>query len=80
MGSLQYRNKRIGNNRTNTIEFIDLVLNYKPEKSKFECGVSFFNVLNNQTYTNIGSSSNAYNQSSFLIRPRNIVLHFNYRF
>lgn len=75
-----YRNKRIGNNRTNTIEFIDLVLNYKPEKSKFECGVSFFNVLNNQTYTNIGSSSNAYNQSSFLIRPRNIVLHFNYRF
>lgn len=75
-----YRNSRKGNNGVNTIEFIDLALDYKPEKSKIEWRLSILNLLNKQTYTTIGSSSNAFNQSSFLIRPRNLVLQLNYRF
>jgi hypothetical protein len=75
-----YSNSRKGNNQTNSITFFDLALDYRPEKSKIECKLSALNILNKFAYTTIGSSSNAYNQSSYNIRPRNIVLHLNYRF
>lgn len=75
-----YRNTRAGNKQLNAIEFVDIVLDYKPEKSKIECRLSMMNILDKQLYTTIGSSSNAYNQSIYTIRPRNIMLHLNYRF
>ncbi len=75
-----YRNSRTASNQVNSIKFIDVGLTYKPKNSTIDLQLAMRNILNEQTYSIINNSSNAFNQASFLIRPRNTVVSLNYRF
>ncbi len=75
----EYYNSFLPGNNKNNFLFADLTLVYKSQKYKTDIQLSVFNVLDKKAYTIVNTGSNALNESSYQIKPRNAIIKIMYR-
>jgi len=60
--------------------FVDLKYNLRIPKKKIDLELSFLNILNNRTYTQIYNSGFSIIKNDFVVRPRQLTVTYRFKF
>ncbi len=76
----QYIVKQTQNNLNNNYVFADAIITHKFNKIKLDGSIGIQNIFNTTEYTTAILNANSYSQTSYQLRPRQILLNLKFNF